>query len=410
MRRIAIAVVSAVIASLAACGDPVGPVPAVTLAPAVPALAANTTGKVAVCRESGKAGSGKFDEQYISASQLSAYFDGYGAPLPGHENDYRVTPRTSCPPPAAPGTFQLCSHNGSGVPAGAPATYLANGVPVTVGDGQCATLTYRVGTHVQVTRAIESGVQVANVYFFPFTVGIGDVAHSTGHIDVGTDAVSMHFLNTGIGTLKICTQTGAGVASGTPFTYFVDTKTLNTAAGTCTDLTGLPVGTVHLQQVVPLNVAITTLSGSGASGATIITGDAINGSADVAIEKGLTSTVIFVDAVANVPTSLVLCAAAGPTIGAGSTAAFSIRGNTYTLPVGPGSCTGFAGLPSNGVRVQAVASLTQVVTGIGFIAPPLFPLPSPASLISSDLLRGVAVVNLDPFGQTSTLTYTIDAR
>jgi hypothetical protein len=409
MRRLAFATaVAVVVAFVAACADPVAP--AVPITPAAPALTAGSTGKVAVCRESGKLGSGKFDQQLVSSSNIGSYFDENGVPLVGHENDYLVTDRTPCPPPSAPGELQICILGNTNLWLGTSFTYLVNGVPVTVTPNECAVRAFRVGTHVHVAQAVTSGTQLTAIAVEPTGAGASTLTAATADVVIGTDRATASFTNVSIGTLRICTAAASGVTAGTAFDYLVLGRRVSTGAdGTCADIAGVPTGAIHVQQVVPSSVLVTDVT---ASPYLPTAKDFANGAADVYVAKGQTSTVTFVDAVNGAPAALLLCAAKGPAIVSSTTASFSVRGNSYTLPVGGvGSCTTLTGLPLSGLRVQAIPTLTEVITGINF-QPPLVPFPftSTAVLVSSDVPRGTAVVDLDPFFGAAQLTFTVDAR
>lgn len=414
MRRLAFATaVAAVVALVTACADPTAPT--VSHTPAAPTLAASTAGKVAVCRESGKSGSGRFDQQLVSSNQLSSYFDANGVPLAGHEHDYLVTDRTPCPPPSTPGELQVCAVGNPSNLYGTSFAYLVNGVTAIVANGECVSFSFRVGTHVHVAQSVTSGTQLTGIAVGPAGAGTSSLGAGTADLVIGTDRTTVSFTNTAVGALRLCTAAASGVAAGTPFSYLVLGRTVSTTAdGTCADLPGVPAGPVHVQQIVPLSIAVGDVTGTWTGTGTynpVTAKDLANGAADVYVVKGQTSIVTFLDGAGGIA-SLQLCAAAGPAIAAGATASFTLRGNTYTLPVGgTGSCTTLSGLPSQGLRVQATPTLTEVVTAITLLPPETpFGFASSAQLVSSDLARGTAVVDLDPFWGAARLTFVVDAR
>ena len=90
--------------------------------PAVAAAAANND-KVSVCHS----GNGKhFTEINVSAQGARAHLGDPSTGKGGHEDDYRVSDLTPCPPPATPGQVQVCKVAAVGVAVGTNFTFTLN--------------------------------------------------------------------------------------------------------------------------------------------------------------------------------------------------------------------------------------------------------------------------------------------
>jgi hypothetical protein len=184
-----------------------------------PRLAQGAIGKIAICHSSGGK---KFNEVAVSDNAAGGHLDANGNPRAGHDQDYLVTDRTPCPPPATDGSLQLCKVGAIGIPAGTSFMFVVNGENIVVAAGACVTRSYRVGTHVQVQEASSPNSAVESITLSPVDAGTTNVPNRSANVTIGTDIAVLTVTNhsTTVGEFVVCKIAGMGVTVGS-FTTFV---------------------------------------------------------------------------------------------------------------------------------------------------------------------------------------------
>src|SRR5262245_27035453 len=140
----------------------------------VVAAAASKSDKVRVCHS----GNGKhFTQINISARGARAHLGDPTTGKGGHNADYRVSSLTPCPPPATPGTVEVCKVADLGVAIGSTFNFaltsdnVTSTVTVAAGAGPNGTCVpagdFRVGTMVTVKEASQTDVETTNIVVSP---------------------------------------------------------------------------------------------------------------------------------------------------------------------------------------------------------------------------------------------------
>jgi hypothetical protein len=257
MRPIGLGAASAaliVAAVLAACTDPpsrtVGPLPTSQ----DPALARHGGGpeRVTICHAAGPAADPKFVEITVPPQAAAAHLGEHGAPRAGHEQDYLVTERTPCPPPAAPAVVELCVNRGHSVLASA-FTFTVNDRTITVPIGPCARLEYRVGTRVIIRETVPLETRVSSIRIEPSGAGTAYVGDATATVVAGIDIARVSFDNEStMGFLIVCKWAQRDLAGAFTYTLSgarVTPQTLTVSFGYvwalgCENSKRMPIGAV----------------------------------------------------------------------------------------------------------------------------------------------------------------------
>ena len=271
----------------------------------VVAAAASKSDKVLVCHS----GNGKhFTQINVSARGARAHLGDPSSGKGGHDADYRVSPLTPCPPPATPGTVEVCKVADVGVAVGSTFNFaltsdnVTSTVTVAAGAGPNGTCVpagdFRVGTMVTVTEAAQTGIQTTDIVVSPAGAqqGTPDLPGRSATIIVGVGTTSVTFTNRGpTGTLVICKIGGMGVAAGTNFTFTAGGQQQTVAAGaapngTCGAPLTLPVGSVNVAENAVTNTTVQAITGTPAMPTNINTSTR---SATVAIVAGQETHITF---------------------------------------------------------------------------------------------------------------------
>ena len=234
--------------------------------------AGKKAGKIDVCHS----GNGKnFNAINVSANATRAHLGDPATGSGGHSNDYRISDLTPCPPPATPGTVQVCKVAGNGIAAGTTYSYVisANGQQqtVTVAAGQCANVaSHRVGTDVSVVETAQPNARVSSLTVTPAgaQVGTSDLAAGRAMVVVGVGVTTLTYTNTSTtaGSLVICKVAGNGVSPGANFTFTVAGQTQTVAAGAA------PNGTCGTALTVAAGAAVVTETAVAGTSLSAITG------------------------------------------------------------------------------------------------------------------------------------------
>jgi hypothetical protein len=242
------------------------------------AAAASSNGdKVSVCHS----GNGKhFTQISVSTQGARAHLGDPSSGKGGHENDYRISFNTPCPPPATPGNVQVCKVAGPGVAVGTNFTFAlksdegTSSVIVAAGAGPAGTCAsagdFRIGTLLEVTEAAQTGVNTTAIVVSPASAqqGTSDLPNRRATVIVGTGTTSLTFTNQGpTGTLVICKVGGTGVTAGTNFTFTAGALTSTVAAGaapngTCGTALTLPVGAVTVTESAVAGTSVSAMTGT----------------------------------------------------------------------------------------------------------------------------------------------------
>ena len=241
------------------------------------AAAAAINDKVSVCHS----GNGKhFTQINVSAQGARAHLGDPSTGKDGHEDDYRVSALTPCPPPSTPGQVQVCKVAAVGVAVGTNFTFTLNSnsgsKSVTVAAGAPPTGTcvnagdFRVGTTVEVHETPQTDVKTTSIVVSPAGAqqGTSDLPGGTATVIVGVGTTSLTFTNQGpTGTLVICKVGGTGVTAGTPFTFTAGGLTSTVAAGaapngTCGTALTLGTGAVTVTETPVVGTVVQSIAGT----------------------------------------------------------------------------------------------------------------------------------------------------
>jgi Ice-binding-like len=320
--------------------------------------------------------------------------------------------------PVVPNTgfVQVCKVAGVGVPLGTNFTFNVAGTPVTVPagvapGGTCATpVTVPAGTAV-VTETVPAGVVLTAVSTLPSAALL-----VSSNLPAGTASVTVNvggetivtFIDAAIpnvptnGVIQICKIAGAGVATGTLFTFNVAGAPVTVAAGpapggTCATPVTVPTGTAVITETIPAGTLVAGVSTLPSAGL-LVSSNLAAGTATVTVLASGLTIVTFIDAaIPVVPTTgfLQVCKIAGAGITVGTNFTFNVAGTPVTVPAGvaPG---GTCAIPITVPAGPAVITEAAVVgTGVAGIST----LPS-GLLVSSDLSARTATVTVVAGGQT----------
>jgi hypothetical protein len=344
--------------------------------PAVEA-AASKHNKVQVCHS----GSGKhFTEIDVSVQGARAHLGDPTTGKGGHEDDYRVSDLTPCPPPATPGHVEVCKVADLGVPVGTNFVFtlttnsesktvtVAAGAPPT---GTCAPAgDFRVGTTVQVHETPQTDVNTTAIVVSPAGAqqGTSDLTGGSAAIIVGVGTTSLTFTNRGpTGTLVICKVAGTGVTAGTNFSFNAAGQTQTVAAGaapngTCGSALTLGAGAATITEAAAAGTVVQAITGTPTPTNVNLAG----GSASILITKGQQSQITFTNAAAPTGT-LVICKIGGTGVAAGTNFTFTAGGQTQTVAAGAapnGTCGTALTFPAGPVTVTETAAAGTSVSAI----------------------------------------------
>jgi len=269
------------------------------------AAAASKSDKVLVCHS----GNGKhFTQINVSARGARAHLGDPASGKGGHEADYRVSSLTPCPPPATPGTVEVCKVADLGVAVGTTFNFtltsdaVTSTVSVAAGagpNGNCVPAgDFRVGTLVTVQEAAQTDIQTTSIVVSPAGAqqGTSDLPGRNATIIVGVGTTSVTFTNRGpTGTLVICNIGGNGVAAGTNFMFTAGGQSQTVAAGaapngTCGSALTLPVGAVSVAEGAVTGTKVQAIT---ATPAPPTTSDLGARTATVAIAAGQETRITF---------------------------------------------------------------------------------------------------------------------
>jgi hypothetical protein len=346
--------------------------------PAV-AAAASKSDKVLVCHS----GNGKhFTQINVSARGARAHLGDPTTGKNGHDADYRVSSLTPCPPPATPGTVEVCKVADLGVAVGTTFTFTVttetstSSVTVAAGAGPNGTCIpagdFRVGTMVTVKEASQTDVETTNIVVSPAGAqqGTSDLSGRSATVIVGVGTTSVTFTNRGpTGTLVICKVGGTGVTAGTNFSFSVAGQTQTVASGaapdgTCGSALTVGAGTVTVTETPAAGFGVQVIAGTP-------TPTNINlaaGSASILITANQQSRITFTNV--SVPTgTLVICKIGGTGVAAGTNFTFTAGGQTQTIAAGAapnGTCGAPLTLSAGSLNVAENAvnnTSVQAITG-----------------------------------------------
>ena len=148
------------------------------------------------------------------------------------------------------GQVRVCKIAGSGVTAGAMFNFTVAGANLAVPAGSCVLgANFPVGTSVTVTEAPATGTVLSAITVSPADrLGVLNLAARTVTATVGSGVTDVSFTNSAgpveLGLLKVCKIAGAGVVTGTNFSFSAGGTTLTVPAGYCVRQGMSPVGTV----------------------------------------------------------------------------------------------------------------------------------------------------------------------
>jgi hypothetical protein len=265
------------------------------------------------------------------------------------------------------GFLQICKIAGDGVAVGTNFTFSVAGTPVTVPagpapGGTCSpALVMPVGATV-ITETLPTGIALTSVSTLPSGLLLSsNLATATATVTVtAAGQTIVTFLNTIIpaastGFLQICKAAGAGVTTGTNFTFNIagNASPIMVPAGSCSQSLQLPAGQAVVTEVAQTGV---TLVGVGASpSGRLIASNLSSGTAAVTIVAGAspTQTVLtFTNQAAA--GSLTICKVAGSGVTAGTPFSFTVGSNTVSVPAG--SCSPAGSFPL-GTQVTVAETL-----------------------------------------------------
>jgi hypothetical protein len=344
--------------------------------PAV-ATAASKNDKVLVCHS----GNGKhFVEIDVSVQGARAHLGDPATGKDGHEDDYRVSDLTPCPPPATPGHVQVCKVADLGVAVGTNFTFVvtehgeSKQVTVAAGagpNGTCASAgDFRVGTTVDVHEMPQTDVKTTAIVVTPAGAqqGTSDLPGGNATIIVGVGTTSLTFTNRGpTGTLVICKVGGTGVAAGTSFSFTAAGQNQTVAAGaapngTCGSALTLGAGTATVTEAAVTGVVVSSITGTPAPTNVNLAG----GSASILITKGQESRITFTNTAATTGT-LVICKIGGTGVTAGTHFTFTAGNQTQVVDAGAapnGTCGAALTFPVGSVNVAETAATNTTVSAI----------------------------------------------
>jgi hypothetical protein len=374
--------------------------------PAV-AAAASKNDKVLVCHS----GNGKhFVEIDVSVQGARAHLGDPSTGKGGHEDDYRVSDLTPCPPPATPGHVQVCKVADLGVAVGTNFTFVitehgeSKQVTVAAGAGPSGTCAsagdFRVGTTVDVHEMPQTDVKTTAIVVTPAGAqqGTSDLDGGNATIVVGVGTTTVTYTNRGpTGTLVICKVGGTGVTAGTNFDFSVAGQKQTVAAGagpngTCGSALTLGAGTVTVTETAVTGTVVQSIAGTPSPTNVNLAG----GSASILITKGQESRITFTNAAATTGT-LVICKIAGTGVTAGTHFSFTAGNQTQVVDAGAapnGTCGAALTFPVGAVNVTETATTSvSAITG------------TPAAPTNISLSGRSATVQING-GQETRITFT----
>jgi len=205
------------------------------------ASVATKNDKVAVCHS----GNGKnYTRIEVSVQGARAHLGDPETGKGGHENDFRISELTPCPPPSEPGHLRLCKIAEAGVAVGTNFTFTlvsdnrSKEVTIAAGatpNGNCIDAgEFRIGRLIELREALRSDVHTAAILISPAGAlqGTRDLDHGRATIIAGAGTTTVSFANRGpTGTLVICKIGGAGITTGTKFDFTAGGYTKTVEAG-----------------------------------------------------------------------------------------------------------------------------------------------------------------------------------
>ena len=402
MRRIALAALTVAFIALgvASCRDAVAPGDTSPAAMSGPQLAMSAAGRITICHAAGNASDPKYVQLTVAERAAAAHLTERGTTAAGHELDYAVTDRAPCPPPSTPGLVNVCKVGTAGVPAGTPFSFTVNGTPLIVATGQCVTLRFRVGTHVDVAEIASANTSLTGLTLVPATAGTTDQQTGTASLIAGVGNTTLTYTNSSTtnGALVICKVAGPGITAGRSFDFHVENAPGPTvAAGSCSDPISVVASTISLGE-----------SSSGpdfdvASIAVDPTANRVTGGITGVVVKilvGQTTTVSFTNE--STYGSLVICKVAGAGVGADMEFTFDLRRGAVDVPdpitLKPGACS----TPRSFIEGDITINEREPV---GFAVTSIVVVPSGNVQVLHDNTAIVKIVR----GTTTMVTYTNSA-
>jgi hypothetical protein len=260
--------------------------------------------KVAICHS----GNGKnFTRIEVSAQGARAHLGDPETGKGGHEDDFRISELTPCPPPSEPGHVRLCKVAEAGVAVGTKFTFtlvsdnrtkeltIAAGATPT---GNCIDASeFRVGRLIEVREALRTDVHTAAIIVSPAGAlqGTKDLDHGLARIIAGAGTTTLTFVNRGpTGTLVICKIGGAGISTGTKFDFTAGgyTKTVEAGPGPegrCASELHLSPGEVTVTEAAVAGTSVKAIAGSPTAKSVSLTGR----SASILITRDKESRITF---------------------------------------------------------------------------------------------------------------------
>ena len=235
--------------------------------------------KVVVCHS----GNGKhFTRIEVSAQGARAHLGDPATGKGGHEDDFRVSDFTPCPPPAEPGHIRICKIAEGGVAVGTPFTFTlasddeSRSLTVAAGatpTGNCVDAgNFRVGRLVVVSEVPRTDVHTVGIFIAPAGAeqGTRDLDRGRATIIAGVGTTTLSFVNRGpTGTLVICKVGGTGIETGTAFTFTIGGLTKIVEAGpgpegNCGGALTLGSGTVTVSEAAVTGTSVQAITGTPA--------------------------------------------------------------------------------------------------------------------------------------------------
>jgi hypothetical protein len=371
--------------------------------PLEPVLARVPTHSAATVNVCHGAGPRRFISLFLPPAGAREHLDVHGNPLRGHDQDYLVTDRTPCPPPAVPGQLELCKTSVPDVAVGTTIPFLINDEQRAVPVGGCITLDYRIGTSVVVEEVVPENTELDGITLEPAGAGTVDVAQARATVIIGTDLVTLTFSNrsAATGTLSVCKGAGGGVPRGTVFDFEVAGSTYSVPAGdlfgslSCQSVT-VPAGDVTVTELPKAGYRLVLISSPTNS---IVSTDYAAQTAVVRVPAGSEGTVLFIN---NSTSGLLnLCKIAGPGVALGTEFEFTVSGVEGTINVAAGpanspqSCQPLI-LAAGDVTVTELPKTGYELIGISTLS---------GTVVSSDLATRTAVVRVSG-GAMSSILFT----
>jgi hypothetical protein len=245
---------------------------------------------------------------------------------------------------------------------------------VTVPVGSCSPPIQLLAGTATVTEVARTGTQLVGVTTTPSDrlVGTPDLTAGTATVrivagDLGTQTI-VTFTNKTVpqspqtGRVKICKVAGAGVTSGTTFSFTLatnGTKAVDVKAGSCSFAEEVPVGNVSVTEKATTGLRVSDIRVEPASA--LGTADTTAGTVTVSVQAGAVTEVFFTNEMA-LPGTLKVCKVAGN--GVAPRTEFSFTVGTTPVTVQAGFCSSQLTVPAGNLAVTEAATPGLQVTDI----------------------------------------------